>query len=431
MKRLLFILLICILLIPAFNHAEGNVVVKKIAVYPSIVPAVKVLQSALRYGWYSNGITYVFNVHQINQAEIIEGKLNKYDVFVIGASGRQYMYGISHIWKERVRQFIANGGGYLGICGGANEASMGYEKPKAAMDYIINKAVLKIANVYINDDQDQEWQYLYKTAGIEGGVPIKCKLAEHPIFEGYPNDTRIIRYEGGPGIYMANGSDSLLGKVIPLAYYMEEPSEKAPIHHWYKKNGKWYMDGNITTDIKGEYAAIATTYGKGRVVLFGPHPEEITMIGGHVEEFPGRTKYTLFREKYLYRWVGGNETSWGYNWWILRRSVAWICGIKDMPPIDELAVIFRYPNNFHPMLYIDGRMIMPSFQNIIIGSMSINVFVSHAKYVEFYLDGNLIEKCYSPPYKLKIKLNGEHEIMVKAVGEKSFAYDIMEAYFIR
>ena len=434
MKKLIAISLLFILSFPAMINngmSADNTIIKKIAVYPSIVPAVKVLETALKYGWYSNGTTYLFKVYQINQADILAGKLANYDVFVIGASGRQYIYGISSLWKKQVQKFIANGGGYLGICGGANEASMGYERPNNTMDYIINDAVLRVANVYINDDQSQEWQYLYKTAGIQGGVPIKCKLnRNHPIFKDYWNDTRIIRYEGGPGMYPANKSDALLGKVIPIAYYMEEPSQKAPIHHWYKKNGEWHMDGNITTDIKGEYAGIATTYGKGRIVLFGPHPEEITMIGGHVVEFPGRSKYTLFREKYLYKWVGGNETSWGYNWWILRRSVAWICNIS-MPPIDELAVIFRLPNNFHPMVYVDGRIIMPSLQNIIIGGINVNVFVSHAKYIGFYLDGNLIEKCYSPPYKLNLNLSGEHELMVKAFGENSFAYDSIKAIFIK
>ncbi|MCD6573696.1 MAG: hypothetical protein J7K95_06340 [Thermoplasmata archaeon] len=431
MKKLMIVIITMILLFPYVNHGKGeDIVYKKIAVYPSIVPAVKVLQTSLRYGWYADGKTYVFLVSQISQREIIMGKLRNYDALVIGASGRQYLYGIDAIWKEQVRNFIAGGGGYLGICGGANEASMGYEKPNNTADYVINKAVLKIANVYINDDQEEEWQYLYKTAGMEGGVPIECKLMKHPIFEAYPNDTRIIRYEGGPSMYLANASDALLGDVIPIAIYNEEPSEKAPIHHWYKKWGKWYMDGNITTDIKGQYAAIATTYGKGRIVLFGPHPEEITMLGGHVEEFPGRSKYTLFREKYLYRWTGGNYTSWGYNWWIVRRSMAWICGIDDLPPVNGVAAMFRLPNNFMPMVYINGRMIMPARENIIIGSIAINAFVSGAERAAFYVDGKLVKDCYSPPYTWKANLKGKHEITIKAFANQSFAYDTTEAYFL-
>ena len=430
MKNIFIILVFILLLIPsAFNAKESNVVYKKIAVYPSIVPAVKVLETSLRYGWTSNGKTYLFKVHQISQKDILKGKLKEYDAFVIGASGRQYLYGIDEKWREEVRDFIAGGGGYLGICGGANEASMGYEKPKETMDYIINKAVLKIANVYINDDQEQEWQYLYKTSGLEGGVPIRCNLTNHIIFKGADNP-RIIRYEGGPGMYLANGSDSLLGKIIPIAFYGEEPCKKAPIHHWYKKNGKWYMDGNITTDIKGQYAGIVTTYGKGRIVLFGPHPEEPTMIGGYVEEFPGRTKYTLFREKYLYRWTGGNRTSWGYNWWIIRRSMAWICGIDDMPPIKNVVAIFISPNNFFPMVYIEGKPIVPSMKNIIIGKMNVSVYGINTTHVNFYVDGKFAYECKEPPYQWHENLVGKHEIMVKAFNGNTFAYDIMEAYFL-
>lgn len=286
-----------------------------------------------------------------------------------------------------------------------------------------------MANVYINDDQDEEWQYLYKTAGIEGGVPINCILMHHPIFDEYGKNERIIRYEGGPGMYDAYFPDNMMGKVIPIAIYGEEPSEKAPIHHWYKENGEWHMDGNITTDIKGQYAGIATTYGKGRIVLFGPHPEEPVMIGGHVEEFLGRSKYTLFREKYLYRWVGGNMTPWGYNWWIIRRSMAWILGI-DLPPINNVATMLTVPDKFIPMIYIHGRAIMPSPVNIVIGNLDVVAFVNNATHVSFYVDGKEFKNCDSPPYSWNIRLHGKHEIMVRAYNGNSFAYDAIDAYFM-
>ena len=74
-------------------------------------------------------------------------------------------------------------------------------------------------------------------------------------------------------------------------------------------------------ELKGEYAAIATTYGKGRIVLFGPHPEKKTFFGGHIEEFPVRknTRFTWF----IYNWSDGIPSDENYNWWMLRRSVAW------------------------------------------------------------------------------------------------------------
>ena len=430
MKKLFALLIFLLLAIPVSIPAKNNVIYKKIAVYPSIVPAVKVLEISLRYGWNSNGKTYIFEVSQVNEMDIILGKLKNYDAFVIGASGRQYLYGASNLWKEQVKKFIAGGGGYLGICGGANEASMGYENPKSPVDYMINDAVLKVANVYINDDQSQEWQYLYKTSGIEGGVPIKCKFTNNPILSPSPDNPRIIRYEGGPGMYPANNSN--LPEVEPIAFYEEEPSEKAPIHHWYKKDGEWHEDGTIKTDIKGQYAGIITTYGKGRIILFGPHPEEPTMIGGHVEEFPGRTKYTLFREKYLYKWTGGNETPLGYNWWILRRSIAWACNIpdNDLPPINETTIFMEKPNNIFPMIYVEGKAILPCRKNIVIGGIDVEAYAMNAKEVKFYVDGEEKAQDMQPPYRWHANLVGEHEIMVKALNGNFFAYDSMKIYFL-
>ena len=116
-------------------------------------------------------------------------------------------------------------------------------------------------------------------------------LLPFPAYGSY----RSTRYGGGPGMYFAGSNDGKCGEVVPLAVYAEEPMEVAPIHHWKWDRG-WKIASNITTDIKGQYAAIATTYGEGRVILFGPHPEKKTFFGGHIEEFPVRknTRFTWF-----------------------------------------------------------------------------------------------------------------------------------------
>ncbi len=431
MKSGAVIALISVLLLTTPYMGDANnekIVYKKIAVYPSVVPAVKALETTMRYGWKADGRIYIFSVRQIDGVGVLAGRLKKYDVFAIGASGRQYLHGNINLWKKQVREFVANGGGYFGVCGGANEASMGYEHPSSTIDRVINGAVLGIAKVYINDDQDQEWQYLYKTGGMEGGVPVKCNLTDHPIVSASPDNPRIIRYEGGPGMYPVPGYED---EIIPLAVYGEEISDIAPIHHWYKKDGEWYMDGNITTDIKGEYAAIATRYGEGRVVIFGPHPEEITKIGGHVEEFLGRSAFKFFKQEYLYKWVGGNETPWSYNWWMIRRSIAWICGIENLPPVDELACIISIPNKFYEMIYVNGRAIMPWSKNVVIGGIDMRAYVHDAVKVSVYVDGKDINDTINPPYTWHLKMAGKHNVMVKAYGRNDdFAYDTIDILFL-
>jgi glutamine amidotransferase-like uncharacterized protein len=440
-RFLSFAVIISILLAPSFQSSESrtqNTVYINVAVYPSIVPAIKVLEYALQYGWTIDGIRYQFNVSEINMKGAKGRGANalnteNYDVFVIGASARQYIHGIDVRWKNNVREFVADGGGYVGICGGANEASQGMLHPSSVIDRIIDAGVLGIANVYVNDDQEQEWQYLYKSSGLEGGVPIACEITDHPILNVSPDNPRIIRYEGGPGMYLADKTDPLLGEVVPIAIYAEEISEKAPIHFWKKVGGEWQIEGPVTTDLKGEYAAIATTYGKGRVALFGPHPEERTVLGGHVEEFLGRSKYTLFREDYLYRWVDGEEVDWSYNWWMLRRAVAWAAGVPDdeLPPINDAEIFMVKPDVWHPALYVNGRYIMPApWGNTIIGEMPFEISTNENATVNFYLDGRNMYSDSAPPHiwDFDAPSTGKHKIVAEVSVSGATAYAQMDAY---
>ncbi len=438
------LVLIFMLIMPFFPQASSSdetqqIVYKNVAVYPSIVPAIKVLEYAIQYGWTTGNVHYRFNVTEISRIEAEGGgrrplTIDNYDVFVIGASARQYVHGINNRWKENVRNFVASGGGYVGICGGANEASMGMEHPSTFIDRIINAGVLGIANVYVNDDQNEEWQYLYKSAGIEGGVPVLCELTDHPIVAASPDNPRVIRYEGGPGMYHAGKDDPLLGAVIPIATYAEEISHRAPIHLWEKVEGEWHIKEAIQTDVKGQYAAIATTYGHGNVVLFGPHPEEYTVLGGHVEEFPGRSKYTLFREGYLYRWVNETESNWSYNWWMVRRAVAWAAGIagEHLPGIKNVEIFMTEPNVWRPSIYINGRRVAPALHtNVIIGSVAFRVESNEETEVDFYLDGQRQYSDTSPPYEwpFSLKTVGKHEVRAEVRCEDGTeAYARMDVY---
>jgi len=261
-----------------------------------------------------------------------------FDVLVIGASARQFIMGNNLFWKNAIKNFVKNGGGYVGICGGANVAAIKLNEIHTMKDLITQSGFLEIANVYVNCQHDEEWQYAWKEAmgekGNDAGLPLNVSInLSHPIFYGYNKSIRNIRWWGGPSLLPANINSRDFGKVSPLAVYLEEACKKAPIHFWIWL-GKWIPYKNITTDLKNQYAAITTTYGKGRIVLFGPHPEYSTWHNGHVVEY--KTKYFGWEgNKFVYYWEG-NETSIDYNWWIIRRSVAWAAGLssKDLPPVE-------------------------------------------------------------------------------------------------
>jgi len=314
------------------EHSIPTITIK-IALYSSISPSVLQAQEAMSYSWETSDVHYEMIVDMVDRPEVVSGQLTEgnYDVFVIGASGRQYFHGVSQQWKENVASFIYSGGGYVGICGGANVVSLGFEQPRTTLDFLINQAALGIANVYINDEQDQEWQYLWKDTGADH-VPIKTWIdTTIPVFNGYYQNWRDIVYGGGPGMYFGDRLD--LAPVQPIAIYVEEPMHKAPLHYWRPFLSGLAIWKNVTTDIAGQWAGVLTSYGAGTMILFGNHPEIPPMLNGSIEEFFGISIYGIPRV--VYQWTGGEQLPLDYNWWIIRRSIAWASGVveSELPPI--------------------------------------------------------------------------------------------------
>lgn len=296
-----------------------------VALYDSLSPSVRQLNQALDYTWQGTH-TYEMEVDLIGWRAIIDGSLEDYHVLVIGASGRQYFHSLIPAWRRAVTDFIENGGGYLGICGGANLVSRGIERPRALFDLFINAASLDIVDVYLNDDQSGEWQYLWKDTG-EDHIPLLTGVDRaNPVFQAYGSDTRYIVYGGGPGMYPTDGA----AHVTSMATYLEEPMDIAPLHYY---TWRGTVKSVVATDIRGQWAGVEATYGDGTLLLFGHHPEIPPMRNGSIHEFFGTTIYGIPR--YVYAWQGGNQLPLDYNWWIIRRSAAHVAGlpVEELPPL--------------------------------------------------------------------------------------------------
>jgi len=242
--RCLLILSVLILILPSYAIKEEKEI--KVAIYFSGVKRyAEEIKDAISYSWGRHKIS----AEIITREDVINGMLSSYDVFIIPGSARPYADAMDARWRDEVRKFVEGGGGYAGICGGANLASVGFSG--IDVNNFLNPFLLRIANVYVNDEQYEEWQYLWRSNWRYGGVPLKIyiNLSENPIFSGFYGMERSIRYWGGPGMRKANFKDEKFGEVIPLAIYAEEPMEVAPLHYWIWK-GKWVPYKNITTDIK-------------------------------------------------------------------------------------------------------------------------------------------------------------------------------------
>lgn len=344
-------------------------VVIKIAILDSAIPSFtsppEMMEILDGYKWHYNK-TYRFEADWITDFEIIAGKLKKYDVVVIPGIGKEFWRINKNLslWKKELRSFVANGGGYFGVCGGANIASLGLLPPSqrgwkhwTMWEWFMNEAAIGIVPVYSYQDMADPfasciiWKnpfrvgfsaYVWYNLSINGtGICQYCKINNsHPIFKGYENNKRLMRWVAGPALIP-------VGNVSILAWFPDENisgkngNKSTSIHAWrFSLHPKepfdfWDMEnGLIETHLAGKPAGVACKYGKGRVIIFGHHPEHPVWKGGEIYEVDNKFNH-LFGLG-LFRWRDRKFLPSSYNWWIVRRCVAWVAGIneKELPPIE-------------------------------------------------------------------------------------------------
>lgn len=127
-------------------------------------------------------------------------------------------------------------------------------------------------------------------------------------------------------MYFANKSDERFGEIIPLLTYNEEPMYSKPLHYWLPTLEGGRILCNVTTNILNTYAGVATTYNsKGRVVVYGPHPEyPLVPVNGTIREYLGKgylMRNTPFK-RHVYNYLG-RLLNLSSNIWVIRRSAAW------------------------------------------------------------------------------------------------------------
>ena len=196
----------------------------------------------------------------------------------------------------------------------------------------------------------------------------------HSIFDDYLNETALIGWSAGPKYVIPEEPDR---EVYVLANYpIEEFSdnEKLRIHYWkytggikglikgylnHVKNDKsiigiklvnsWYMasdwektDEIVKTNYSGKPFMTAEIYpneNKSRIFLTAGHPEFKIFFGGEIFEVNNTNHNNLYDG--LIGWTNytdpnkTEEDEKTYNWWIVRRAVAWAAKVpdNDLPPI--------------------------------------------------------------------------------------------------
>jgi len=436
-------------------------VIISIAQYPRLSNCEELFGLIFNYSWIANDTLYKFTIRELTLDEVAgfgDKPLNtdNYDLLIVGANYNSYIRDcVNNKIRKNIKDFLSDGGGYIGSCAGATLASMGFEKANGLFHRFANRGVLKIANVYSNEDWFGELQYCLRSVNYLPPIEVSVnKTTSNPIFKVYPDDSINLTYGGGPGLYLANCSDPKLGEIVPLLTYSEDLMETKPIY-WYIKGllPGWIPIKKVKVDILGQYCAVATTYNNsGKIVLYSSHAEIPLIVNGTLyERFGHPPTYASFGlvPRIVYDWVG-TPINMSHNWWILRRTAAWIAGVpdEDLPPCNELMVFmdkpaFRLGHYFYlnetlsllnPSSEIIQEILDWAGMTVIVGDITIEAYAENSDFVEFYVDGVLEYTDHTRPFNWTLdrnNFNGLHRLELRAYDEYgSCARDGSEFYFI-
>jgi hypothetical protein len=241
------------------------------------------------YTWNVGDICYRFSTKYIFDKDILQGKLNnsEYDVFLVPGGGvgdvEAIIKGFTCLrnvkkWKKQICNFIKNGGGYVGICGGAvllTRLKTGLSRgPNTFYERQYDKSSLGLSCVtsYYKDlalplfNQFQKKHpekigamgYVFSFAPgitIDGekffaaGIPIEFQIKkDNPIFTDFLKDTERIRWWGGPALLVPEKPDR---EVKILARYPKEEISEGETTKIYA----WRYIGGIVGLIKAVFKA--------------------------------------------------------------------------------------------------------------------------------------------------------------------------------
>ncbi len=352
---------------------------------------------ALRnYSWTVDDTTYRFTIDLFPTKLLYKGELSKdnYDVLLFPASTSENKFSVSlsrlqprnQLEKKMISNFIKEGGGYFGSCGGALVACKTSQRPKTLFEYLNRNYMLGISAIKIEHEyripllRHLIGQYNKVTPGLayyfysganQTNYDINYHTAtcvdvniskDHPIFNDFVGNKRKIRWINGPKLIIPENSDR---EIHILGRYPEEEmsdNKSTQIHHWKYTggisgiikgifpagntfalenlgvffnlicySGDWEpTDEVVETNLANGPFMTAEIYpneNKGRIVLCSGHPEHNVWWGGHIEKVEDVEYNTIYEG--LYRWKDiipeeeTEEDEFSYNYCIIRRSVAW------------------------------------------------------------------------------------------------------------
>jgi glutamine amidotransferase-like uncharacterized protein len=191
-------------------------------------------------------------VTKVKGVDIAAGRLKDFDVVIFtGGSASQQAKTLGDKGGEEIRRFVQDGGGYIGVCAGAYLACSGFDWSLG----ILNART--VSSVWQRGVGDVEVEFT-----ADGRKTVRMVVPRGKVF-----------YQNGPILKPAGRSD--IPDYDVLAYFRTELAEN---------------DSPVGAMINSP-AITRARFGKGRVLISSPHPEQTAWMEGFME--------------YAVRWVGG------------------------------------------------------------------------------------------------------------------------------
>ena len=196
-----------------------------------------------------------FDMGIVTENDILDGALENYNVLIIGG-GMDFCRYLGEEGCKKVEEFVHNGGGYIGHCGGAVAAVKGYQKSS-------HSSWLELAEVSLELEENG----CLTAAYASGPVIYTITMPEHPVMFGYEEKISLV-YWWGP-IF-----SSEIGKEVSVLAAISAPSSDIQTPNPEITRAAGIMPSiEELNDSPGKPAILAANYGRGKLLLASPHPE--------------------------------------------------------------------------------------------------------------------------------------------------------------
>ena len=245
--------------------------------------------------YYLNNLEFG-DLTYINNVDISNNNLTRenFDILIMGGQGASDIDTLKELispeWREAkngIKNFVKNGGNYIGICHGSARTSFGIKKPLSLPNDYKYTRLFNMLGFYLKIVDCK----IYRALPGSGMLNVEFSDMNHPITFGCPKVLENHFYGKGPMFLKKIGSDT---KALGLI-------KDINAEHWdydgYMDDSIWYNSDKVPDDLKDkfinrwiEYSKgkpiwVEQEYGKGKVFAFGGHPE---------------TSYNLYETDYRY-----------------------------------------------------------------------------------------------------------------------------------